>query len=74
MKTVNIHEAKTQLSALLSFVQEGNEHIVICRSGLPIAEIIPYKKKKRTIVKKALQPLAINVDLTLPVSKDWQVD
>ena len=74
MKTVNIHEAKTQLSALLSCVQEEKEHIIICRSGMPIAEIIPYKKKKRTAVKKSLQPTILDVDLTMPISEDWDVD
>jgi prevent-host-death family protein len=74
MKSVNIHEAKTQLSALLSAVQEAREHIVICKSGLPIAELIPYKKKKRTIVKKSLQPKSISIDLTQPISEDWSVE
>lgn len=74
MITVNIHEAKTQLSALLAAVHEAREHIVICKSGLPIAEIIPYKKKKRTNAKKSLAPTSIKFDLTQPISEDWAVE
>jgi len=74
MKTVNIHEAKSQLSALLSFVQEGKEHIVICKSGHPIAELIPYKKNKRSNVKKSLRPVSISAVLTEPISEDWTID
>ena len=73
MITVNIHEAKTKLSSLLSLVESKNEHVTICRAGQPIAEITPYKKKKRSAVKNSLKPLMINGDLTAPSSEDWDV-
>lgn len=38
MKTVNVHEAKTTLSALLAEVEEG-EQVVIARNGKPIAQL-----------------------------------
>jgi prevent-host-death family protein len=41
MRTVNVHEAKTQLSSLLAAVEAGEE-IVIARSGHPVARLIPY--------------------------------
>lgn len=37
---VNVHEAKTHLSALLERV-EGGEEIVIARAGKPIAKLVP---------------------------------
>lgn len=40
--TVNIHEAKTQLSKLLQRVLAGEE-IVIAKSGSPIARLVPYE-------------------------------
>jgi prevent-host-death family protein len=40
-KTVNIHEAKTQLSRLLSRVERGEE-IVIARAGRPVARLLPF--------------------------------
>lgn len=39
MRTVNVHEAKTTLSALLAEVEEKGEVVVICRNGKPIAEL-----------------------------------
>jgi len=39
--TVNIHEAKTQLSRLLKRVEEG-EDIVIARAGKPIARLTAF--------------------------------
>ncbi len=39
MKTVNVHEAKTMLSQLLSAV-EGGEEVVITRHGMPVARLV----------------------------------
>ena len=40
MQTVNVHEAKTQLSRLLALVEAG-ESIVIARHGKPVAQLVP---------------------------------
>lgn len=41
MKTVNVHEAKTQLSKLLIEVENGEE-IVVARYGEPVAKLVSY--------------------------------
>lgn len=41
-KTVNVHEAKTHLSRLLSRVERGDE-IVIARAGRPVARLLPFE-------------------------------
>jgi prevent-host-death family protein len=41
--TVNIHEAKTQLSRLLVRVQEGEE-VVIAKAGKPQARLVPIRE------------------------------
>lgn len=38
---VNVHEAKTHLSRLLEQVSRG-EHVVIARSGKPVADLVPH--------------------------------
>jgi prevent-host-death family protein len=40
MDTVNVHEAKTQLSRLLERVHAGEE-IVIAKNGKPFARLVP---------------------------------
>ncbi len=39
MKTVNIHEAKTTLSELISTVEQGEE-VVIARRGVPVVRLV----------------------------------
>jgi len=46
MVTVNTHEAKTQLSALLALVEQKGEKVLICRHGRPVAELSKAKARK----------------------------
>lgn len=41
MATVNVYEAKTQLSKLLSMVERG-ERVTIARAGRPVADLVPH--------------------------------
>ena len=43
MDTINIHEAKTNLSRLLARVELGEE-IIIANRGVPIAKLVPFQK------------------------------
>ena len=45
MKTVNVHEAKTTLSALLAQVEQGEE-VVIARNGQPVAKLTRYQPSR----------------------------
>lgn len=42
MKTVNIHEAKTNLSRLVAEVEAGGD-VVIARAGKPVARLVPLE-------------------------------
>lgn len=41
MTTVNVYEAKAQLSKLLEAVERG-EHVTIARAGRPVADLVPH--------------------------------
>jgi prevent-host-death family protein len=45
MVEVNVHEAKTHLSRLLSRIAAGEE-VVIARAGKPVARLVPFRKPK----------------------------
>jgi prevent-host-death family protein len=42
MPTVNMHEAKSQLSALVEAAIAGEE-VVIARAGKPVARLVPFE-------------------------------
>lgn len=47
MQTVNIHEAKTQLSRFIDQATLG-ESIIIARAGRPVARLVPLEAVKQT--------------------------
>lgn len=45
-REVNVYEAKTRLSALLTAVEQG-EDVVIARNGRPVARLVPYARRSQ---------------------------
>lgn len=70
MKTVNVHEAKTNFSNLLARVEKSKERIIICRHGEPVADLIPHEKKNRTQPDPALRKIKIGYDPVESLSAD----
>ncbi|MBF0491778.1 MAG: type II toxin-antitoxin system prevent-host-death family antitoxin [Deltaproteobacteria bacterium] len=66
MKTVNIHEAKTYLSAILVEVQNGEE-VVISKNNLPIARLIPEKIKRKRVAGTAKNKIKLKKGFEKPL-------
>ena len=68
MATVNVHEAKTHLSALLERASAG-ERIIIARAGKPVAvlgPIAPASRERKPGLLKGHVHIARNFDAPLP--------
>jgi prevent-host-death family protein len=68
MQTVNIYQAKTQLSKLVDLASSGTD-VVIARAGKPVARLTSLKKEKRPIVFGLLEGegwIAEDFDAPLP--------
>ncbi len=75
MKLVSVHEAKTQLSALLAEVESTGEEIVICRHKKPIANLVPYRPRSRVDPHPVMRDVGINYEPTEPMGPDeWPED
>ena len=66
MRTVNMLEAKTQLSKLVEAVESGDEsEIVIARNGRPAAKLVPVSVApvgKRTGIAKGKYVIPEDID------------
>jgi antitoxin (DNA-binding transcriptional repressor) of toxin-antitoxin stability system len=62
MQKVNVHEAKTRLSSLLSEVETKGETFIICRNGKPVAELSPHGRRSRLEYHPVLQHIHIDYD------------
>jgi prevent-host-death family protein len=68
MKTVNIHDAKTNFSKLVD-AASGGEEIVIAKAGKPAARLVPMEKAKvvrRFGALKGQVQIADDFDAALP--------
>ncbi len=61
MTTVNVHEAKTNLSRLLAQVEAGEE-VVIARNGKPVARLVACKRQGKP------RPGTLKGKITIPDS------
>lgn len=72
MTTVNIHEAKTNLSKLIQRVELGEE-ITIARAGRPVARLAPVKP---TVASRtpgsAKGRFKISSNFNAPMPKEFQ--
>lgn len=51
MITVNIHEAKTQLSKLVERASKG-ESFIIAKAGKPMVKVVPIEAQKKPKLKR----------------------
>jgi len=70
MKTVNVHEAKTNFSKLLAKLEADSETIVICRNGEPVADLVPHKRVNRVKTHPVLSKIKSGYDPVESLSAD----
>jgi prevent-host-death family protein len=51
MQTINIHQAKTQLSRLVEEAAKG-EAFVIAKAGKPMVKVVPLKPKMQKVINR----------------------
>ncbi|TAF10596.1 type II toxin-antitoxin system Phd/YefM family antitoxin [Anabaena sp. PCC 7108] len=71
METVNIHQAKTNLSRLLSRVEHGEE-IIISNRGVPVAKLVPFSvsSHRRDSLGQDRGKFVIPEDFNAPLPED----
>ena len=70
MKLVNVHEAKTTLSALLAEIEKSGEKVLICRHGKPVADLVPHQKRNRLDPHPVMRQIRLNYDPVERLSED----
>ena len=65
MPTVNIYEAKTQLSKLVDMASEGTD-VVIARNGKPVARLTAVAMPRRPIDRATLEALTAGMTSQSP--------
>lgn len=73
MPTVNIFQAKTQLSKLVAMVEKG-EDVIIARAGKPVVRLTQLEPEKKTIRFGGLKgKIWIADDFDAPLPEDFLI-
>ena len=71
MIAINMHEAKTKLSALVASIEEHGDMITICRNGRAVARLVPMQKGRDPLKQSnRLKGVVFKTDPSLPLSED----
>jgi len=62
MKSINVHDAKTRLSALLGEIERTGKGVVICRNGEPVADLVPHVSEVSMAADRRLGAIKIKYD------------
>jgi antitoxin (DNA-binding transcriptional repressor) of toxin-antitoxin stability system len=69
---MNVNTAKSNFSSLLSFVSNDRMVVTIVRYGRPIAQIVPFRRKRNLDKDPMLSKIQIKGDLFDDDSSDWE--
>ncbi len=70
-KVKSVYEAKSHLSSILSEVADSGAIFVICKHGVPIADIVPHQRVNDPFeVKESLAGAEYLVDPTASLDED----
>ncbi len=69
---INVHEAKTKLSAVLAQIEATGQSVLICRNGKPVAELGPLKKRSGGRLGKhpMMSKIKVNYDPTEAMTEE----
>jgi len=72
--TLNVNEAKTHFSGLISEVESNLVSFTIMRYGRPVARIVPLESPRRSFkpIPGIAGKIKVNCDLFADTSADWE--
>ena len=74
MRTVPAGEFKTHCLALLKEVSQKQNTIVVTKHGKPIAQVVPFKKKKETYQNPLQNCIVFEKNIIDPLDVEWEAD
>ena len=70
MKTITIHDMETDMFSVLLEIEKRGEQFVICRDGVPIADLTPHRQKNRLTPHPLISQITVNYDPTETLTQD----
>jgi len=71
-KTMKASECKAKFLGVLDDVATKHERVIVTKNGKPVAEIIPFVEKPKSIVGALKGQITILGDLDEPLDVEWE--
>jgi prevent-host-death family protein len=71
-KTMKASECKAKFLGVLDEVAEKHERVIVTKNGKPIAQIIPFIEKPKSIIGALKGSVTILGDLDEPLDVEWE--
>lgn len=72
MKTMKASEFKAKCLGIMDEVQETREEVVITKNGRPMAKLVPFTAKPKTLRGLLKDEIKILGDIVEPVDGEWE--
>ncbi len=72
-KTMKASECKAKFLGVLDEVAAKHERVIVTKNGKPVAEIIPFVDKPKSIIGALKGSVTIMGDLDEPLDVEWEV-
>jgi len=71
-KTMKASECKAKFLGVLDDVAARHERVIVTKNGKPVAEIVPYIEKPKSIIGALKGSVTLMGDLDEPTDADWE--
>ena len=71
-KTMKASECKAKFLGVLDDVAARHERVIVTKNGKPVAEIIPFIEKPKSIIGALKGSVTYMGDLDEPTDADWE--
>jgi len=74
MKTVKASEFKAKCLKIMDEVAATGESVMITKNGVPITELVPAKRRPRTLFGAMKGTVEIMGDIVSPLDVEWKAE
>ena len=74
MRTVKASEFKAKCLKIMDEVAASGETVVITKNGIPITELVPAKRRPRTLFGAMKGSVVYMGDVVSPIGEEWKAE
>jgi prevent-host-death family protein len=74
MRTIKASEFKAKCLKIMDEVAASGETVVITKNGIPITELVPAKRRPRTLFGAMKGSVVYMGDVVSPIGEEWKAE